>query len=127
MIIKLNEAVNEEQLMKDAKGYDTLDTLCDKYGYKIETAANYILQNNDTVAEVVLIIKDKNQDRFAPEYFAYDAKTKKWECGITINFDKLDTQDLAEFLEYAELSNDFMAELEKFDLTTLAIINTSDI
>lgn len=127
MIIKLTEAVNEEQLMKNAEGYKSLKSLCDKYGYKIETAANYILANGDTNAEITLQLKDKNRDRFAPEYFAYDTKSKQWECGISIDFDKLDSQDLAEFLEYAELTNEFMAELEKFDLTTLALINTSDI
>ena len=127
MIIKLNEAVNEEQLMKSAEGYKTLASLCSKYGYKIEIAANYILANGDTSAEITLHLKDKNRDRFAPEYFAYDNKSKQWGCGISIDSDKLDSQDLSELLEYAQLSNEFMSELEKFDLTTLALINTDEI
>ena len=127
MIIKLNEALNEEQLMKDAEGYKVLNKLCAEYRYEIETAANYILNNGDTAAEVTILLKDKKRDRFAPEYFSYDTKTKQWECGLTIDADKLNAQDLSEFLEYAELSNELMSKLEKFDLTTLALINTADI
>lgn len=127
MIIKLNEAVNEDQLMKDAKGYETLKKLCDKYGYEIETAANYILHNGDTNAEVILYIKDAKKDRFAPHYFAYEAKEDHWECGLTFDFDKLDKQDLKEYLEYAELTNELIEELENFDLATLAIIDTKEL
>lgn len=127
MIIKLNEAINEDQVMKDAAGYKELSKLCDKYGYSIDIAANYILHTGDTTTEVTLNLKDKNKDRFAPVYFAYDSKSEKWECGLTIDADNLDKQDLDEYFEYAELASDFMTELEKFDLASLALINTEEL
>lgn len=127
MTIKLNEAVNEDQLMKDANGYEPLKKLCDKYGYEIDVAANYILHNGDTNTEVILYIKDAKKDRFAPHYFAYESKEDRWECGLTFDVDKLDKQDLREYLEYAELANEFMEELENFDLATLAIIDTKEL
>lgn len=127
MIIKLTEAINEDQLMKAAEGYEILKKLCDKYGYDIDVAANYIVANGDTATEVTLAVKDKNKDRFAPEYFTYDQKTEKWECGLTIEADHLDLQDINEYLDCADLAVEFMTELDKFDLASLALINTEDL
>lgn len=124
MIIRLNEANNIEKLSQESTGYKTLKSLCDKYNYEIDEAANYVKGSNVTTA--VSILKKQSASDFLPEAFIYNSKTSKWEAEINFNKTSLDFSDLQDYADSANDTLEFFKKLEDFDLTSLAFINPEE-